>query len=38
MKDVRLRDWMETNSYVARVAKLLIEAENILTDLATLAT
>ena len=33
MKDVRLRDWMETNTYVARVARLLIETENILTDL-----
>ena len=33
MKDIRLRDWMETNTYVARVAKLLIEADNILTDL-----
>ena len=33
MKDVRLRDWMETNTYVAKVAKLLFEADNILLDL-----
>ena len=33
MKDVRLRIWMKNNTYVARVARLLIESENILTDL-----
>jgi len=33
MKDIRERDWMNLDTYVSKVLRLLIEAEDILMDL-----
>lgn len=33
MKDIRVRDWMNLDTYVSKVLRLLIEAEDILMDL-----